>query len=88
MQGQAFASDSVDEIHHRPGQLRVHLPLDPEVRVGGMNHFLLAEPPSSNPSAAIDVHYGVYLMEVLVNEMLARARASTGSRRIFTAAPT
>jgi chemotaxis protein CheD len=53
-----------------------------------MNHFLLAEPPSANPSAAIDVHYGVYLMEVLVNEMLARGARSTGSRRIFTAAPT
>ncbi|WP_125954918.1 chemotaxis protein CheD [Novosphingobium sp. MD-1] len=73
MQGQAFASDSVDEEFTTVlGSCVSTCLYDPEVRVGGMNHFLLAEPPSSNPSAAIDVHYGVYLMEVLVNEMLAR----------------
>ena len=71
MQGQAFASDSVDEEFTTVlGSCVSTCLYDPEVRVGGMNHFLLAEPPS--PNAAIDVHYGVYLMEVLVNEMLAR----------------
>lgn len=45
---------------------------DPETHVGGMNHFLLSEPPANTPGAQVDEHYGVYLMELLVNEMLAR----------------
>lgn len=45
---------------------------DPEEQVGGMNHFLLAEPPvHSGATATVDEHYGVYLMELLINEMLA-----------------
>lgn len=47
---------------------------DPEVEVGGMNHFLLAEPASSN-RGEFDEHYGVFLMEVLINEMLAHGAA-------------
>jgi chemotaxis protein CheD len=42
---------------------------DPEEQVGGMNHFLLAEPPAGG--SGVDEHYGVYLMELLINEMLA-----------------
>lgn len=42
---------------------------DPVARVGGMNHFLLAEPPRSHDRKDVDVHYGVYLMELLLNEM-------------------
>src|ERR1700740_2760327 len=41
---------------------------DPIARVGGMNHFLLAEPSSSQVNA--DTHYGIYLMELLINTML------------------
>jgi chemotaxis protein CheD len=44
---------------------------DPEAEVGGMNHFLLSEPPASHAAEEVDVHYGVYLMEMLINEMLA-----------------
>jgi len=44
---------------------------DHEAGVGGMNHFLLAEPPTSHRPGQIDVHYGVYLMELLINGMLA-----------------
>ena len=44
---------------------------DPEEQVGGMNHFLLAEPPAGGGADSIDAHYGVYLMELLINEMLA-----------------
>lgn len=44
---------------------------DPEIEVGGMNHFLLAEPPSGRKGVEVDEHYGVYLMELLINEMLA-----------------
>lgn len=43
---------------------------DPVARIGGMNHFLLAEPAKSDGSTKIDEHYGVYLMELLINEML------------------
>lgn len=46
---------------------------DPEVQVGGMNHFLLAEPPAGGHG--VDEHYGVYLMELLINEMLAHGAA-------------
>ncbi|MES2493174.1 MAG: chemotaxis protein CheD [Pseudomonadota bacterium] len=44
---------------------------DPEEQVGGMNHFLLAEPPPGSDAHTIDEHYGIYLMELLINEMLA-----------------
>lgn len=45
---------------------------DPVAGVGGMNHFLLAEPPQSHGKGTnLDEHYGAYLMEVLINEMLA-----------------
>lgn len=44
---------------------------DPDVELGGMNHFLLAEPPAGATTGDVDEHYGVYLMEVLINEMLA-----------------
>jgi chemotaxis protein CheD len=47
---------------------------DPEIEVGGMNHFLLAEPPPG-AAAEFDEHYGVYLMELLINEMLAHGAA-------------
>ena len=43
---------------------------DPLVELGGMNHFLLPEPPASHSTGEVDVHYGVYLMEMLINEML------------------
>lgn len=42
---------------------------DPLTRVGGMNHFLLAEPLDDN-GACTDSAYGLYLMELLINEML------------------
>lgn len=45
---------------------------DPDARIGGMNHFLLAEPDGSSGLAAQEERYGVYAMEVLVNEMLKR----------------
>lgn len=48
---------------------------DPEVEVGGMNHFLLAEPPPGAGAGEVDEHYGVFLMEVLINEMLAHGAA-------------
>jgi len=53
---------------------------DPEVEVGGMNHFLLAEPPASVTPGDFDEHYGVYLMELLINEMLAHGAAKSRLR--------
>lgn len=53
---------------------------DPEVETGGLNHFLLAEPVGSAASAAADEHYGVYLMELLINEMLANGAAKARMR--------
>jgi len=48
---------------------------DPEIELGGMNHFLLAEPPGGSTTTRVDEHYGVYLMELLINEMLANGAA-------------
>ncbi|QJU57452.1 chemotaxis protein CheD [Sphingomonas sp. AP4-R1] len=45
---------------------------DPMLGIGGMNHFLLAEPDGSAASAAQEERYGAYAMELLVNEMLKR----------------
>lgn len=50
---------------------------DPEARVGGINHFLLAEPqPGQVVDATAAQRYGVHAMELLINEMLRR-----GARR-------
>lgn len=44
---------------------------DPAAKIGGMNHFLLASPPSSNKGLGDDARrYGLYAMELLVNEMI------------------
>lgn len=43
---------------------------DPVARIGGMNHFLLAEPPEHETDLSFDSSYGLFLMELLVNEML------------------
>jgi len=44
---------------------------DPIAHVGGMNHFLLSHPAGfDGADAAESARYGVYAMEVLINEML------------------
>jgi len=53
---------------------------DPDVQVGGMNHFLLAEPPPGTHTGDFDEHYGVYLMELLINEMLTHGAAKSRMR--------
>lgn len=45
---------------------------DPVAQVGGMNHFLLAEPTGGGRGVIADETYGLYLMELLVNEMMKR----------------
>ncbi len=44
---------------------------DPIAHIGGMNHFLLSHPAGLNNSeGAESQRYGVYAMEMLINEML------------------
>lgn len=70
-QGQVRVSDDADvELSTVLGSCIATCLYDPVARVGGMNHFLLAERPAGDPSGEVDHHYGVYLMELLINEML------------------
>ena len=72
MQGEARVSTDVRvEFNTVLGSCVAACLVDPIAGVGGMNHFLLAEPPASHGASGVDVHYGVYLMEMLINEMLA-----------------
>lgn len=48
---------------------------DPEVRVGGINHFLLAEANGAVSDPRSMQRYGVYAMEMLINAMLAKGAA-------------
>ena len=44
---------------------------DPVLRIGGMNHFMLpGEPASPESPWAVSARFGVYAMEVLINDML------------------
>ena len=44
---------------------------DSVARVGGMNHFLLAEPTPGNVTNRADMQrYGIHAMELLINEMM------------------
>jgi chemotaxis protein CheD len=72
MQGEARVStDPRVEFNTVLGSCVAACLVDPVAGVGGMNHFLLAQPPASHGAGAVDVHYGVYLMEMLINEMMA-----------------
>ena len=72
MQGQALvSSDPNIEFSTVLGSCVALCLYDPEARIGGMNHFLLAEPPfGSGLGSMIDEHFGTYLMELLINHML------------------
>jgi len=73
MQGQALVSGEPGaEMSTVLGSCVALCLFDPEARLGGMNHFLLAEPPSTAAGGAVDEYYGTYLMELLVNQMLTR----------------
>ncbi len=72
MQGEVRVStDPRVELNTVLGSCVAACLVDPIAGVGGMNHFLLAQPPQSHSTDAVDVHYGVYLMEMLINDMLA-----------------
>ena len=71
VQGEAKASASPQvEMSTILGSCVATCLFDPVARVGGMNHFLLAEPPSHVRNQAFDSDYGLFLMELLINEML------------------
>jgi len=81
MQGQVRVSaDPKVELTTVLGSCVASYLFDAEARVGGMNHFLLAEPPSSHSSGQVDEHYGVYLMELLINEMIAQGASKAHMR--------
>ena len=72
LQGEARVSADPDlELGTILGSCVATCLYDAQVRVGGMNHFLLPEPRSGHDPGKVDVHYGTYLMEILINEMLA-----------------
>lgn len=49
---------------------------DPVARIGGLNHFMLPEATADESVASQPMRYGVYAMEVLINDILRR-----GARR-------
>lgn len=85
LQGEAKAStDPQVEMSTILGSCVATCLFDPAARVGGMNHFLLAEPPAHVRHQNFDADYGLYLMELLINEMLALgARKSRMRARLY-----
>ncbi len=81
MQGQVRVSSDADMVFGTIlGSCVASCLFDPLAKIGGMNHFLLAEPPASHDPGEVDVHYGVYLMELLINEMLAQGAVKSRIR--------
>ncbi|MEL6738910.1 MAG: hypothetical protein AAFO28_08285, partial [Pseudomonadota bacterium] len=71
IQGQARASASPNvEMSTILGSCVATCLYDPFARIGGLNHFLLAQPPKGALDDGFDSTYGLYLMELLVNKML------------------
>jgi chemotaxis protein CheD len=81
MQGQTHASDELNvELTTVLGSCVAACLFDPLARVGAMNHFLLAAPNAQHEGAVLDEHHGLFLMEVLVNEMLKRGATRSSMR--------
>lgn len=85
VQGEAKASaDPRVEMSTILGSCVATCLFDPAAKVGGMNHFLLAEPPQHVRHQSFDSDYGLYLMELLINEMLGiGARKSRMRARLY-----
>ena len=84
-QGHALASDD-EAVEFRTvlGSCVSTCLFDPTARVGGMNHFLLAEPPKSSSNRDFDKDYGLFLMELLINEMFKLGASKSRMRgRLF-----
>lgn len=81
MQGQSRVSAAPDTVLSTVlGSCVATCLFDPKARLGGMNHFLLPEPGGGSGKATVDEHYGVYLMELLINEMLANGARKSNMR--------
>ncbi|WP_394730332.1 chemotaxis protein CheD [Altererythrobacter sp. GH1-8] len=85
IQGQALASgDPQVEFNTVLGSCVATCLFDPRARIGGMNHFLLAEPAHTNTPGRVDEHFGAFLMELLINQMLAQGASKQRMRaRLF-----
>lgn len=71
LQGEVYVSADPDvEVSTVLGSCVATCLYDPVARIGGINHFLLAEPPAHHKDMAFDEHYGVFLMELLINRMI------------------
>lgn len=72
MQGQVYVGTGAPEVLTTVlGSCIACCLYDPVARVGGMNHFLLAEPNPGSGTVA-DQNYGIFLMELLINQMMTR----------------
>jgi chemotaxis protein CheD len=69
--GQYFATGGEGSISTLLGSCVSTCLWDPLRKIGGMNHFMLPGEPSPTSSPwAVSARFGVYAMEVLINEML------------------
>jgi chemotaxis protein CheD len=76
MQGETRISDQPDVVLTTLlGSCIAACLYDPGASVGGLNHFLLAEPGHADPDPRSMQRYGIYAMEVLINALLARGAA-------------
>jgi chemotaxis protein CheD len=69
--GQYYAAEGEGSISTLLGSCVSTCLWDPVRRVGGMNHFMLPGEASQSPSPwAVSARFGVYAMDVLINEMV------------------
>jgi chemotaxis protein CheD len=69
--GQYYAADGEGSISTLLGSCVSTCLWDPLRKIGGMNHFMLPGEASQSPSPwAVSARFGVYAMDVLINEMV------------------
>jgi chemotaxis protein CheD len=69
--GQYYAASGEGSISTVVGSCVSTCLWDPVRRIGGMNHFMLPGEPSATASPwGLSARFGVYAMEILINEML------------------
>src|SRR3569832_2096706 len=70
--GQYYAAEGEGSISTLLGSCVSSCLWDPLRRIGGMNHFMLPGEAASQSSTpwAVSARFGVYAMDVLINEML------------------
>ncbi|TWO70619.1 chemoreceptor glutamine deamidase CheD [Caenimonas sedimenti] len=69
--GQYYATEGEGSICTLLGSCVSTCLWDPVLRIGGMNHFMLpGEPTHSVSPWGVSARFGIYAMEVLINEMI------------------